>query len=391
MVTPTEGKAGGLDELLEDAKKMAAEIGTFKAAMEPRQSKSDGGWDCKFVFGTLETKDRALVAQLMSVKKGNEGGVVVVLSESVETMAHYADAFAGMVRAMGTPAPTKAGVVDLQYTVPKGWAQTKINGLPLLVKEKNDEYTKFRISLLIFPTEALGASIRNQFVGYWNTLVTPNYTTKIAPIPLMVRLKTGHACAFDAEWEAKDKNGNVATVAIYMIAHGGKVVPVMGIYTGTAWTPDKAAEVEIGQFLDTAKIPGTSGEKVSLFSAADLAGDWSETGTEFANYVTRSGAYAGDATISTAAYFKLGSDGSYSRTLMAVGAAGNIREKDAGTWSVDDDVLVLSKGGRYSLLGYGADPKVGRFMVIGKYPNQKARLKFTNPRGILQALWLKAK
>jgi len=397
MVTPTEGKAGSLDELLDDARKMAAEIGTFKAAMEPRQSKSDGGWDYKFVLGTLETKDRALVAQLMSVKKGDEGGVVVVLSESAETMTHYADAFAAMVRAMGAPAqapppaPAEAGVVDLQYTVPEGWAPTKINGFPLLVKEKNEEWTKFRISLLILPTEALGASIRGQFMGYWNSLVTPNYATRIAPIPLMVRLKTGHACAFDAEWDAKGKNGNVATVAIYMIAHGGKVVPVMGIYTGTDWTLDKTAEAEIGQFLDTARIPGTSDEKVSLFSAADLAGDWSESGTEHANYVTRSGAYAGDATISTAAYFKLASDGSYTRTLMAVGAAGNIREKDAGTWSVDDDLLVLSKGARYSLLGYGADPKVGRFMVIGKYSNQKARLKFTNPRGILQALWLKAK
>jgi hypothetical protein len=52
---------------------------------------------------------------------------------------------------------------------------------------------------------------------------------------------------------------------------------------------------------------------------------------------------------------------------------------------------VLSKGGRLSLLGYGNDPKIGRFMVVGNYANTKARLKFTNPRGILQAKWLRAK
>ena len=165
----------------------------------------------------------------------------------------------------------------------------------------------------------------------------------------------------------------------------------MGIYSGPDWTFDKMAEAEIAQFLDTARIPGASADKVQLFAASNLAGEWAESGTSFANYVTRGGQYAGDATVSTAAYFTLGADGSYSRTLMAVGAAGNIREKSAGTWSVDDDELVLNNGGRYSLLGYCADPKVGRFMVIGNYANQKARLKYMDPRGILQAQWLKAK
>jgi hypothetical protein len=68
-----------------------------------------------------------------------------------------------------------------------------------------------------------------------------------------------------------------------------------------------------------------------------------------------------------------------------------VREKDSGTWTVEDDELVLSKGGRISLLGCGGDPKVGRFLVLGTYANQKSRLRLTNPRGILQALWMKAK
>ncbi len=399
MITPTEGKAASLDSLLDSAKAMAAETGTFKAAIDPKQSKSDGGWDYKFLLGTIEVGGKSLISQLMAVKKGDEGGVVIVLSESIETMTQYADTFAAMIRAMGVTAttvapaaaPASSGVVDLQYSVPPGWTKSDINGYPLLVKEKNEQWTKFRVSLLIFPTETLGADLRSQFVGYWNDFVTPNYTTKIAPVPLLVRLKSGQACAFDGERSATAKNGSTATVALYMIAHGGKVVPVMGICTGIDWMMNNDVENEIANFLDTAKIPGASAAKVKLFSAANLAGEWSESGTEYATYVTRSGAYAGNATISTASYLNLGGDGSYKRTLMAVGAAGNIREKDAGTWSVDDDELVLSKGGRYSLLGYGNDPKVGRFMVIGNYSNQKSRLKFTNPRGILQAMWMKAK
>lgn len=390
MATAVEGKAGSIAELLDAGRKMVAEIGTFKSAADVKRAKSDGGWDNEFVLGSLESKDRAMLVLIMAVKKGDEGGSVIVLSDSVETMTKYADSFAAMIQGLGAE-PAKAGVVDLQYAVPDGWTKTQVNGFPLLVKEKNEEYTKYRVSLLIFPTENIGKSIREQFVGYWNSFVTPNYTTKIAPIPLVSRMKSGHACAFDAEWDAKDKNGGVACVAIYMIAHGGKVVPVMGIFSGTDWTSDKTIETDVAAFLDTAKIPGATNEKVMLFDAANLSGEWSESSTAYANYVTRAGVYAGDATISTAAYFTLGSDGTYMRTLMAVGAAGNIREKDSGTWSVDDDELVLSKGARYSLLGYGADPKVGRFMVLGNYSNQKARLKFTNPRGILQAMWLRAK
>ena len=391
MVTMTDGKAGSLDETLEDGKKMVAEIGSFKAAIDPKQSKSDGGWDYKFVLGTVTAKDRELMVQVMAIKKGDEGGVVVVLSESVETMTHYADTFAAMVRGMGgakpAPPPASSGVVDLQYTVPAGWVEQRVNGFPQLVKERNEEWTKYRLSLLILPTEALGSDVRTQFLGFWKSFVVPNYATKIAPIPLMARLKSGYACAFDAE----SNPNTMVTVAIYMIAHGGRAVPVMGIYSGPDWTFDKMAEAEIAQFLDTARIPGASADKVQLFAASNLAGEWAESGTSFANYVTRGGQYAGDATVSTAAYFTLGADGSYSRTLMAVGAAGNIREKSAGTWSVDDDELVLNNGGRYSLLGYCADPKVGRFMVIGNYANQKARLKYMDPRGILQAQWLKAK
>lgn len=394
MATATEGRAGSIDVLLDAAKKMASDIGTLKIATEPKDGKSDGGWDYKFVLGSLEIKGRTLIVETMALKKGDEGGVIVVLSDSIETMTSYADPFMAMIRGLGaTPGKetAKAEAVDLQYTVPDGWTQTQINGFPLLVKEKNEEYTKYRVSLLIFPTEALGSNLREQFMGYWNSFVTPNYTTKIAPIPLMSRMKSGQACAFDAEWSAKDKNGNVACVAIYMLAHGGKVVPVMGIFSGTDWTGEKAIESEVEHFLDTAKIPGTTSEKVTLFNAASLAGEWSESGTEYANYVTRSGTYVGDATISTASYFTLGSDNSYKRTLLAIGAAGNIREKDAGTWSIEDDELVLSNGGRYTILGNGSDPKVGRFLVIGNYANQRARLKFTNPRGILQAMWMKAK
>lgn len=395
MVALAEGRAGGLDELLEGARLMVAETGTFTAAIEPKQSRSDGGWDYKFVLGTIQQGDRALLANLMAISKGDEGGVVVALADSAETMARYADAFAEMVRGMGVAGPASvpatAGAVDLEYAVPAGWVEQEVNGLPLLVKEKNEQWVKYRFSLLIFPTENSTGSVREQFDGYWRSFVTPNYTSTVAPLPLMARTKSGYACAFDADSEAKDRNGGEATVALYMLAHGGRVVPVMGIYSGPDWTFDKAAEDEIGQFLHSARIPGVSTDAVPLFSAADLAGEWSQSSSEFANYVTAGGAYAGDATISTGAYLRLGPDGSYSHTLLALTRDTTVREKSEGTWTVDDDDLVLSEGGRFSLLGYGSAAEVGRFLVLGNYANSESRLQFTNPRGLFQAQWFRAR
>ncbi|MBC8065609.1 MAG: hypothetical protein H7Y17_12315 [Chlorobia bacterium] len=395
MATPTSGKAGSLDEILETGKKVIADIGVFKPATEPKPEKSDGGWEYQFVLGSLVKGDRNLVAEVLAIKKGDEGWVALVLSDSVETMEKYADDFTKMLRGMGGSKPPPitggSGKADLQYTLPPEWTESKINGLPLLVKEKNEEYNKYRVSLLVFPSEPISGSTREQFVGYWRAFIAPNYTTTIAPIPLMVRLKNGYACAFDGEWDAKDKNGAPITIALYMVAHGGRVVPIMGMFTGPNWFSDGKVDVEVGKILETSRIPGASAIRVKLFNATNLAGDWTESGTEHAKYVYRDGSYAGNATSATATYFTIGSDGTYNRTLLAVGAGGNIREKDAGTWTVDDDEIVLSKGGRITLHGYGDDPKIGRFLVIGNYANTRSYLKFTNPRGILQAKWLKAK
>jgi hypothetical protein len=139
----------------------------------------------------------------------------------------------------------------------------------------------------------------------------------------------------------------------------------MGIYTGAEWAFGGKVEEEVSRFMDTARIPGTTDSKSKLFSAEELAGYWKESGAEFANYVTTSGNFVRSETIATAAYFEMGTNGNYTRTLLSVGSLGNGKERDSGKWSVDDDELVLSGSGRYTLFGSSNDLKVGRFLVIG--------------------------
>ncbi len=391
----TDAKSLSIDDLLDAGKKMVAEIGEYKVATDPKQFTSSGDWICKFVLGGVEKGDHSLVIQVTAVKKDDRGGVIIALADSVETMTKYADDFSGMLRSLGgakaTASPlASSGKVDLQYTVPDGWTASKVNGFPLLVKEKHSDYDNWRVSLLILPTEAQSGSIRQQFASYWKSLITPNYDVTIAPMPLLMRMKSGQACALDGEFMPNNKSG-ITTAVLYMLIHGGRVTPIMGIYTGAEWAIDGKIETEVSKFMDSARIPGTTDAKAKLFSADEVAGNWKESGAEFANYVTSTGSFVRSETIATAAYFDINSDGSYERTLLSVGSLGNGKEKDSGTWSIDDDELVLKTGGRYSLFGCANDPKVGRFLVIGNNRNQKTRLKFTNPRGPLQAMWLHAK
>src|SRR5688572_8557248 len=146
MVTMMKEKARSLDDILTDGKKMAGEVGTFKAMTKPEPFVSSGDWDYSFVLGTIEKGDRNLVAQVMAIKKADQGGVIIVLSDSIETMSLYADAFNNSVKGMGGPKrvavpAASTGNVDLQYNIPPGWVKQEVNGFPLLVKEKHDFYT----------------------------------------------------------------------------------------------------------------------------------------------------------------------------------------------------------------------------------------------------------
>ena len=123
-------------------------------------------------------------------------------------------------------------------------------------------------------------------------------------------------------------------------------------------------------------------------------GNWDEGSATLASYVTSTGSYAGDASIFTGNFFHLRADGTYSHTLMAITATRRLKQSDEGKWSLEDDELVCNETGgthRYSVLGYGADAKAGRLLVLGNFPNSKTKLTLSNPRGMLQASWYKAK
>ena len=399
VVTPAPGKAPSLDTIYDTGLKMIGEIGTYKPLTAIQKSQSDGGWDFKFTIGTVEKDGSGFLTQVMAVKKGDEGGTVVTLTDSMETMQKYSDDFSNMIRGLGgspkpPPAPDVAkgsGTVDLQYAVPKGWVESKRPGAIVIEASKDEFYVKYRWTVVVMPSQPLTDSVRETFGAYWTALVSDNYESGIVPMPLMSRLSDGYALAFDGDTMPKHKvsGAKPRTVSVYMLIHGDRFVPILAITYGF----EKPLEEDLTQLIETARIPNSSNTKTQLFNKSEIIGDWREGSTSIASYVTSSGGYAGDASIATIEDFHVNADGTFKRSFIGLQGANHIRETSAGTWSIEDNELVLDNGKekvRYSLFGAGADPKAGRFLILGN-AGAKTKLSLSNPRGPFQASWFKAK
>jgi len=397
VVPDLEAKLGSLPAILDAAKQMLSATGDYKALHEPKSFRSENGWDCLLVIGTVSKDGATLFTQAMALKKGEAEAIVLVVADSTETLDRYAEAYRGMFGAAAAEPPTPApapppgadGGVDLRFRVPAGWVRKPLSTGVLLEKSKDEMYDKYNFRILVLPSQPLEGNLHAAFTAIWAANMVPSFKTSIVPLPLVRRLPSGAALAFDADASAETKDGGRVTAALYVLAQGKRVVPVVGIYYGF----EKAFEGELASLFDSAEIPGAGKDRVPLFARGDLVGSWDTSSVSLANYVTSSGAYAGDASIATGSTLILGADGTFQSSFIGISSTMKVREKDAGKWSVDDTDLLLKgkEARRYHVFGVGADPKVGSFLVLSTYANTESQLSLINPRGPFQSEWYKLK
>jgi hypothetical protein len=388
LVPELRAKLGSLTALLDAAKATLGEAGTFTPLHDPARAKNEGGWDYDVLIGTLEKDGKKLVAQAVVLRKGEEEVMMLVVSDSVETMRKYADPFTAMVRGYGAPKAVE-GSVDLVYKLPEGWAAETLDGGVLLKRVQDTR--EYR--LLILASRPLGESLQKAFRDVWTAHVTPTIETSLMPLPLMCRLKSGMACAADIDAAAKTKAGVQHHGGLYVLARGSRCVPILAFYFGLGNTDD--LEKGLHALFESADIPGSGAGKVALSaSAATVAGTWTESSAFYGNYVTRAGAYAGDASVATGATFEIKADGTFKKTAIAVSATRRIKEVEEGTWTVDDAELLLKlkeSTKRYRIFGTGADPKVGAFLVLSTYNDTDERVSLPVPRRTFSGTWYKRK
>jgi hypothetical protein len=380
-------KLGSLKDLLEAAKSTLAEAGVFKPLHDPARSSNDAGWDYDVLIGTLEKDGKKLMAQAIVLRKGEDEAMLLVIADSVETLHTYSDPFTAMVRSYGAPKVVE-GNVDLRYTVPEGWTSQTLDGGVLLTRAHDSR--EYR--LLILASRPLGESLQKAFLACWTAHVVPAVDTTIVPLPLMCRMKSGLACAVDIDGAAKNKAGVQHHGGLYVLARGTRCVPILAFYFGLGNTDE--LEKGLKALFESAEIPGSGPDKTPLFAPAALAGAWSESSAFYGSYVTRAGAYAGDASIATSAAFELRADGTFKRSLTAIKAGARLKDVDEGTWTVDDAELLLKVKDatkRYRIFGTGADPKVGAFLVLSTYNDTDERVSLPMPRRTFSGSWYKRK
>ena len=389
-------KLGSLEALMDAAKATFAETGTFKPIGTPGTSKNDAGWDYQVVIGTIEKDGRSILGQAVALRKGEEEGLILLVSDSVETMQKYSDPFTLMVKGIGAPppAPVAAGKVDLQYTAPDGWTSKVIEGGIIWEKAKSDFYDKFSYRIVILPSQPLTGPLRKTFVDNWASIIKPTFETRIVPLPLVRRMKSGMAVAFDQDPSAKNKDGVVQHATLYLLARGNRFVPVLGFYFGLGNTKD--VDLALTTIFESAVIPGAGTDPVTLLDAADLVGKWSESSYSLANYVTSAGAYAGDASIATASYLAINQDGTIKKTFIGISGTRRIRETDEGKWKLEDNELVLDvvkdgipKTMKYRVFGAGSDDKGGSFLVITVSSDTDQQADLSIPRRMFSGEWYK--
>ncbi len=392
LVPTLTRKVGSLQGLVDAGKETLGEVGTFKPSKDPVRAKNDAGWEYDIVIGAVEKDGGAVLGQIVALQKGDDEGLVLLVTDSVETYEKYSDAFTTMIRSLGS---VRAGKVDLQFTLPDGWTKKEEAGSILLEgSEKrwhDDGTTVFRI--LILPSEPLTGSLRTKFLELWASQLKPAVETSILPLPFMHRLKSGAVCAFDVDEGATNKNGDKIRGGLYVLARGNRVVPILAFYLDYAGkSPELQKAVET--IHESAKIPDAGTDTIALFAASDLEGEWSESSFLLANYVTRSGDYAGDASVATGEWFILNKDGSFKTVLIAITSKKRIKETVEGTWKLEENVAVLTgkeKAQRYTVFAFGTDPKVGAFLVRSNYSDTEELPDLCRPRRANSGQWFKRK
>lgn len=392
-------KVGSLKGLMDVAKALLGETGTFKPARDPSPGKNEGGWEYEIVIGTLEKDGAGMLAQAVVLRKGEEEGLILTFSDSLATMEKQSDAFSAMIKGIGAPKPAPAavapGTVDLKYTTPPGWTTKILEGGVLHEGMKDEGSYKVVYRLLILPSQPLVGTLRKTFLDYWASQIKPTLETTIVPLPLVRRLKSGMAVAFDQDPSAKNKDGAALWGGLYLLARGGRCVPILGLYYNMGNTDE--LEKALLLIFESAEIPGAGPEKVALIDPADLLGDWSTSSVSLANYVTSSGAYAGDASIYTGAGLHLNKDETYKQTLMAITKERRLKESSEGKWKVEDNELMLlgkdaeGRGRRYRIFGVGGDDKGGWFLVLSSNNDSDQQADLPKPRRVFGGEWFKRK
>lgn len=268
---------------------------------------------------------------------------------------------------MPSPAAAPIAAFALSCPTPAGWRRSGGDGGVLVVERVEDlGFGLQRLSRLVFlpPVKAPGTAAQ-AFASLSGPLFAQTFTATARPLPLRVRLKSGATLLYDGGEVQLRQTGATVTGLVYVIVHGGMAVAAVGVFTGY----DAAIDRQVREVFDSVRIAGAESREAPLFTAKELVGRWRSSSSTLGNWVDYAGNYRGDASTATGETLTLNADGTWRSQFAAVGAGRAMRSDTSGTFSVEDDFILLRGGerpARYRVTGVGrsADGRAS-FLIMG--------------------------
>lgn len=292
---------------------------------------------------------------------------------------------------------------DITYSAPKGWA--KVAKDHAVVFSEIDQKAGNFCFITLYAASASEGTPQKDFAREWKTRVVEPWGGEANPKTVTEPDNGWTAIAAGAQI---DFQGNRAFAFLTVISGFGKTVSVLGILNDNSYLPPLQAFVEKMDIDKTAaKSTTTTAAATSSASAAgplqydayghliippptrqltlaDLAGNWGEAASFHQRYVYRSsGNYAGADSLTYKSKMTFTADGGFYNDFYAIQNGKMIKEKTAGSISINGRVLSIRQRNtaKYVIRGWLELPDMTVLEVCGAWYDDDvipAEI-FTNP------------
>jgi hypothetical protein len=297
------------------------------------------------------------------------------------------------------------------YKPVAGWTKTPKENV-VAFSDINQSTGKFCIITLYGATPGTGAP-KTDFAREWNNLVIKPFAVGANP---ETETETSGGWVVTAGGTAVDVQGGKALAFLTVLSGEGRTVSVLGLFNDESYLPKLVAfttSLDIDKTAAQTPAHTTAAAPALKYDAgghllipaptrqltlADVAGQWGESDGINVTYVDRySGTYAGTDSLHYKSKMTFGADGAYYNDFYAIQNGKMIKDKTAGTISINGRVLSVRQRNtaKYVIRGWLELPTMTILEVCGPwYDDQEIpQAIFDNPgQGAnLDKKWVRAK
>lgn len=248
----------------------------------------------------------------------------------------------------------------IKYKAPDGWTKNESNGV-LTWSIANQQTGGFCIIAVYAASQSSGDAAKD-FENEWNRVIASNFTTNGLP-QTQTKEAGGWKILTGAQQVQKDTFSLFAVLTVY--SGHGKLLSVVTNLNDKTYAPtvdaflasirENKSAIAKNNSSSSNNATANAGTPPTQARGEGVVGTWSTSGAVLANYVTSSGAYAGDASTMTNESYEFKPDGSYLYKFFSYINRVMYYCEIVGSYTVSGDQLTITEKKRKG----GNPPHIG--------------------------------